>query len=1542
MAGAQGRSRAALVAAALVLAPAQVATQETPEAPPSEAGFLGRQIENALSGPGRVVRVREFEGALSGRATLGEMTFADADGVWLRLSGAVLDWNRAALLRGRLSVQELSAEEITLVRPPMPAPEEGGLPEPPAPRASGFSLPDLPVAVNIERMAIDRLALGTQVLGEAADFTLDGAVRLEGGEGDVDLALDRLDGAEDRIALDAAFSNDSRVLALDLTVREGGGGLIGTALGLPGAPPLSLDIDGTGPLSDYAAVIDLSTDGVTRLAGDVRLQGVGDEGGDVADGGGLALAADVGGDVTALLLPDYQPFFGPDVRLVAEGLRGADGALDLERFALTARSLELTGSAAIGADGQPESFALDGRLADPAGGPLRLPVAAEAFVDEAVLSAGFDAATGEAWMLDLRADGVETPQAAIAALTLAGGGTITDAGDGAQVTADLDYAADGLALADDALAAAVGARVDGTARLRWAADAPFAVETLTLGGADYRATVSGTAETAERTLRLDGTAAVSADDLSRFSAVAGQDLAGQAEIRLAGSGDVLGGLFDVTLDLAGDGLSVGQEVADRFLDGPVTLSAAARRDLAGTELERLDLDSPGLTADASGRIGDGAGDLTFDLALTDVSLASPDLEGALRLTGAASEAQAGLWDVDVALDGPYDLTGTVAGRAGLTGETAEATDVTLDLALPDIGPLVPQYDGPVRVQGSAAGAGPGSWRVDLDASAPYDSTLAVAGTVGAGTGDVTLEAAVPDVSAFVEGIPGAVALDGTAREQADGRWQVDLDAGLPYDASASVEGLAGTQGSELSYIARVPDLAAIAPGVPGNLLARGTATQAPDGVWDIRARLAGPWQATAEALARVGGGRLPVAEVTLDMPDVGAAVPALSGALQARATAEQTAAGAWEVGLDADGPYAATLDAEARVGGPEGTAATARLALPDIAPLVPGQSGPLTAEARVTEVADGAGAFDVDVTADGPAGAALDAQGRVGGGATDATATIALPDVSAFLPAVPGALALDATARQPDPAAPIDVTLAGTLPYGATAEVTGQVAPGASRARIAASLPALDALVPGLPGGLDISGTVEERANGYALDLATTGPGTGQARIAGTLARDAGSADLTARGSLPLGLADLILTPLRVEGDLDFDLALNGAPGLGALSGTVSTAGTRFDAPQANLALTDIALTANLAGGQATLDGNARSTSGGTIALGGGLTLAGAPAADIAVTIDGLVLEDPVLFRTTLDGRLTLAGPLDGGAVLGGVIDVGRTELRIPSGGVSFSGSIPPVRHVGEQPGVFRTLERAGLLDLTTETGSTARATGGGEGGIGLDLTINAPQQIFLRGRGLDAELGGGLEIGGTARAPEPLGEIEVIRGRLALLGQRLDLEPDSRITLSGDLRPILDMTASSERDDLTILIAISGPVDDPQFAFTSAPPLPEDEVLAQFFFGSDLGSLSAFQAAQLAASVARLTGAAEVGVIGRLREGLGVDDLNVTTDAEGNAAVTAGAYLSENIYTDVTTSSAGSSEVNINIDLTDSVTVKGSADNEGETTLGIFFQRDY
>ena len=78
------------------------------------------------------------------------------------------------------------------------------------------------------------------------------------------------------------------------------------------------------------------------------------------------------------------------------------------------------------------------------------------------------------------------------------------------------------------------------------------------------------------------------------------------------------------------------------------------------------------------------------------------------------------------------------------------------------------------------------------------------------------------------------------------------------------------------------------------------------------------------------------------------------------------------------------------------------------------------------------------------------------------------------------------------------------------------------------------------------------------------------------------------------------------------------------------------------------------------------------------------------------------------------------------------------------------------------------------------------------------------------------------------------------------------------------------------------------------------------------------------------------------MRQGAGLDDLDVTTDEEGNAAVRAGAYLSDNVYTDVTVGAGGGAEVNLNLDITDDITAKGTVEDDGNSSIGLFFERDY
>ena len=98
---------------AMLLALLLLAAAPARPSPEEDQGILAGMLQDLLSDAGRDVRIRGFEGALSSRATIREITIADAQGVWITLHDVVLDWNRAALLERRVEVNELSARRIT-------------------------------------------------------------------------------------------------------------------------------------------------------------------------------------------------------------------------------------------------------------------------------------------------------------------------------------------------------------------------------------------------------------------------------------------------------------------------------------------------------------------------------------------------------------------------------------------------------------------------------------------------------------------------------------------------------------------------------------------------------------------------------------------------------------------------------------------------------------------------------------------------------------------------------------------------------------------------------------------------------------------------------------------------------------------------------------------------------------------------------------------------------------------------------------------------------------------------------------------------------------------------------------------------------------------------------------------------------------------------------------------------------------------------------------------------------------------------------------
>ncbi len=236
---------------------------------------------------------------------------------------------------------------------------------------------------------------------------------------------------------------------------------------------------------------------------------------------------------------------------------------------------------------------------------------------------------------------------------------------------------------------------------------------------------------------------------------------------------------------------------------------------------------------------------------------------------------------------------------------------------------------------------------------------------------------------------------------------------------------------------------------------------------------------------------------------------------------------------------------------------------------------------------------------------------------------------------------------------------------------------------------------------------------------------------------------------------------------------------------------------------------------------------------------------------------------------------------------------------------------------------------------------------IDLDVLVEMPRRVFVRGRGLDSEWGGTIKISGAAAEPRADGKLELVRGQVSVVGKTFKLDSGTVTLPPGDeISPEIDVVAIHSGGDLQTTVRIAGPVANPEITFSSVPDLPQDEIIAKMLFNKSAAGLSPIEAVQLAAALAELSGGGGGGVMDFARKTLGVDVLRVESGGEGaggGPALNVGKYVTDGVYIGVTQGiTPESSSVGVEVEITPNISVDSNVRQSGASQTGVKFKLDY
>ncbi|MCP5380931.1 MAG: translocation/assembly module TamB domain-containing protein [Kordiimonadaceae bacterium] len=217
---------------------------------------ITRYINNALKSDDGAIIISKLEGALYSEIRIPNISFIDRDGSWLEIENTKIYWSLGDLFNGRLSVAQLSADQVNFMRNPV------GNNEQETGEKDQFTIPELPIDIYIDRFEIGRINVSENITKKISTLTANGLLMLTENNGLLTkFNLLTVSGSDsdlsgDQILVDISYPKTGEALNVDIGLNAPEDGLFVALAGIEPRQSISAHFNGTGPIDNWSGKLE--------------------------------------------------------------------------------------------------------------------------------------------------------------------------------------------------------------------------------------------------------------------------------------------------------------------------------------------------------------------------------------------------------------------------------------------------------------------------------------------------------------------------------------------------------------------------------------------------------------------------------------------------------------------------------------------------------------------------------------------------------------------------------------------------------------------------------------------------------------------------------------------------------------------------------------------------------------------------------------------------------------------------------------------------------------------------------------------------------------------------------------------------------------------------------------------------------------------------------------------------------------------------------------------------------------------------------------